>query len=79
MFVIDDTARLWDRDMRNGGLGGGWSEMCVDGGGAIHRVLISPIFRVDAMFCPLLHKKCNFSSSHGRKCPYYGVPAFDAV
>ena len=48
MFVIDDIAHLWDRNMRSGGLGGGWSEMCVDGGGGIHWVLIPPIFRVDA-------------------------------
>jgi len=50
MFVIDDTANLWDRGMRNGGEGvlDAWSEMCVDGGGASHWVLIPAIFRVDA-------------------------------
>jgi len=53
MFVIDDTAHLWDRGMRNGGGRGwrvldAWSEMYVDGGGASHWVLIPPIFRVHA-------------------------------
>jgi len=50
MFVIDDTANLWDRGMRNWGWGvlDAWSKMCVDGGGASHWVLIPAIFRVDA-------------------------------
>ena len=50
MFVIDDIAHLWDRGMRNGGrrVLGAWSEMCVDGGGASHCMLIPAIFRVDA-------------------------------
>jgi hypothetical protein len=50
MFVIDDIAHLWDRGMRNGGreVLGAWSEMCVDGRGASHCVLIPAIFRADA-------------------------------
>jgi hypothetical protein len=56
MFVIDDIAHLWDHGMRNGGVGGvGWMvEMCVDGGGASHCVLIPAIFRVDpeVLFSP---------------------------